>query len=395
MSSNLSSNKRRRLLLDVSLEPSLSIDIWKVIYEYMDEEDFHAMQLTKKEHYQGIKLFVKEFVDSYEYKSSLPQKVPMNFTEINPPSLVPLWYQDLDFDANGGSIPVRKMKALYPTILYKHILFQKQPLSFNQTFGDSFIQKECKGTVISMTQENMNVLSHGFGVSNRLLVPGQRYRVTATFEYGQSNQHSRFGITRPMTHSDANYRYGSIPPENIHFPYTPTRKDVMSAHLPLAWQQNSIVNAVLFSEHSGFSDVEITSGNGGFFNTEFYPAHHTWRTNVVQRKCLCCKNDKHIVEAYFELDLTDASNGKLNLLKLDYDPFTQSYHIHTHLLADGLVGEYVWTATIGVSGKSTTKIHIHEWSGVDVPLHSICDLDSVCSDSATVGCNQAYERSCT
>ena len=374
MSSNNSAHKRRRLLSNFSL----GADLWKVVYDYMNKEDLHVMQLTKKEHYQGVKQFVKEFVDSYQNKSSLPKRIVMASDGSNTPSLVPLWYQDLDFNANGCSIPARKMKALYPTILYKHILLQRQPLSFDQTFSDSFIQKECNGNVISMTHESVHGSSHGFGVSNRLLVPGQRYRVSAIFEYVHSSQHNGFGITRPMPHSDATYRYGSIPPENIHFPYTPTRKDVMSAYLPLAWQQKSIVNGVLFSECSGFCDVEITSGNGGFFNTEFYPAH-TWSTTVIQRKCLCCKNNRHIVQANFELDLTDKSNGKLHLLTLDKDPYTQSYRIHTHLLRDGLVGEFVWTATIGVSGKGATKIHMREWSGVDVPLHYICDLNSKCS----------------
>ena len=42
-----------------------------------------------------------------------------------------------------------------------------------------------------------------------------------------------------------------------------TRKDVMSTYLPLAWQQESTVNAVLFSEFSWSKEISITTGNGG------------------------------------------------------------------------------------------------------------------------------------
>ena len=101
----------------------------------------------------------------------------------------------------------------------------------------------------------------------------------------------------------------------------------------------------------------------------------------MKRKCLCCKNRKRIVEANFELDLTDKSNRKLLLLTQDCDPDTQSYS--HHLLADGLVGEFVWTGIIAVVGNSTTKIHILDWSDggrLYTPEQSMCP-NSMCGDS--------------
>ena len=364
MSSNHSPHKHRHLLLEVSL----ALDTWKLIYEYLDKEDLQTMHPINKEHNEGIKLFVKEFVESYEKKYTLPKRIAINsIVENFPPSFVPLWDLDLDFDANK-----RNMKALHPTILYKQILLQRKHLSFNQThcnstFNYHSIMSENEGGTLIMARNNKmhscngnNVFSPGFGVSNRLLVPGQCYRVSATFEYEYGNQYNRFGITRPMTHSDIWYRYGSILSENGT--YEPTQQHVMSRYLPLAWQQESSVNAVLFSEYSGWKDVEITTGNGGTMNNTYRRAVQAKTTNIVKKKCLCCKNSNRMVQANFELDLRDKSNGKFLLLTLDCDRDTQTYR--HHLLADGLVGEFVWTGIIGVVGNSTTKIHMHDWDDI-------------------------------
>ena len=135
MSSNHSPHKHRHLLLEVSL----ALDTWKLIYEYLDKEDLQTMHPINKEHNEGIKLFVKEFVESYEKKYTLPKRIAINsIVENFPPSFVPLWDLDLDFDANK-----RNMKALHPTILYKQILLQRKHLSFNQTHCNSRFNYHC------------------------------------------------------------------------------------------------------------------------------------------------------------------------------------------------------------------------------------------------------------
>jgi hypothetical protein len=98
-------------------------------------------------------------------------------------------------------------------------------------------------------------------------------------------------------------------------------------------------------------------------------------TEVLRSKCGSCGGRKRLVNAYFELDLSDKSDGKLSLLSpccVSEDLAARRYH--KHQLASGLEGEFVWAGAIGVYYKTKTSVHIYD-SGkpVNLTAYAFCE----------------------
>ena len=58
------------------------------------------------------------------------------------------------------------------------------------------------------------------------------------------------------------------------------------------------------------------------------------------------------IDAKFELDYEDPSNGKLNFIYLDNNEEQRE------LITEGLTGEYVWAGSIGVYHNAVTSMEI-------------------------------------
>ena len=337
---------------DHSSPSPLPTAVWEKIYKLLHKNDLDRIQLTSKDHLHGVEDFVNSSVDAHRSNHSLPKMVLMKHAGTT--VYVPLWREQLEVKTTGETIS--KQKALYPRIVYRHILLQREMLSFNQVSPG--VEMKQNNTIMTMCGDGAS-LSCGFGASKRCMVPGGCYTITATFEYEHSHPRTKFGIVRPTCH-------------HTRLGLGVTESPWILESYPQEWKDESKINAVLYEEMT--NKVNVISGTGCYFNSDEQTVDDG-ATEVLRSKCVSCGGRKRLVNAYFELDLSDKSDGKLSLLSPCYvsgDLATRRYH--KHQLASGLEGEFVWAGAIGVYYKTKTSVHIYD-SGKPVNLtdYAFCE----------------------
>ena len=334
---------------------SLPTAVWGKIYELLNKSDLDAIEQTSIVHRQGVEDFINRSVDSYPSYDNLPKMALMKRagTTVH----TPLWREQLVVEITQEKTTRRlisKQRALYPRIVYRHILLQRETLCFNQVSPG--VEMKHDNSVMTMCGNGASLSSFGFGASTRWMVPGCRYTVTATFEYEHSHPRTQFGvvpdidiqfgIVRPTCHRE---RLGLGVRGEYESPW------ILESY-PQKWKPNRERNAVLFTvgkniarTFRGTAGAELTNETIVICTEE--PVEEG-TVNVVMRQCPSCQGRKQLKVAYFELDLTDKSDGKLSLLAAYEDPEdSATIRYRKHQLASGLEGEFVWAGHIEVWPK--------------------------------------------
>ena len=150
---------------------------------------------------------------------------------------------------------------------------------------------------------------------------------------------NRFGIIRPIKCSSSTISQ-MVQKKAIHgSTFGPELETI-----PSRWKRQSSINAVMWNPCPGSlvlvqrgrrsgSDLQREGGWDLFFQSQ--------RDGNVSS-----------IDAKFELDYEDPSNGKLNFIYLDNNEEQRE------LITEGLTGEYVWAGSIGVYQLEATWMEI-------------------------------------
>ena len=230
------------------------------------------------------------------------------------------------------------MRPNVRNFLFKQLLLQKESTpAFDEAFSDGEIQLSNNNRRLSMCGVG-DRLHIGCGISNRILLPGQSYRMSVQFRYRCLHHKNLFGIIRPIKCSS-----GTVSQiiQGRGFMFMPEHDTI-----PSRWKKQSSINTVMWNPRPS-SSVSVSRGSrsGSDLQREggwdlFCQFEWTENTGLT------------VFGATFELDYEDPSNGKLNFVYLD-DNDEQK-----HLITEGSTGDYVWAGSVGVYHNKVTSMEI-------------------------------------
>ena len=228
------------------------------------------------------------------------------------------------------------MRPNVRNFLFKQLLLQKESTpAFDEAFSDGEIQLSNNNRRLSMCGVG-DRLHIGCGISNRILLPGQSYRMSVQFRYRYLHHANLFGLIRPIKCSSGTV---SQIMQGTGFMFMPELDTI-----PSRWKKQSSINTVMWNPYPS-STVSVSRGSrsGSDLQREggwnlFYQSDHIANTTVIGAK--------------FELDYGDPSNGKLNFVYLDDNDERK------HLITEGLTGDYVWAGSVGVYHNKVTSMEI-------------------------------------
>ena len=338
----------------ISTEEALAkYDAMSIVLSFLGSlRDFWTLIIASKKTARNVFTFMHEQVS--KKRDSLPTHGWISFDGI---SLDPLpWgYHPLVGPVGHPTCPNAR------NFLFKQLMLQKESTpAFDEAFSDGVNQLEYNNRLPAVVNQLANnnrrltiygvrLQEHigygiGCGVSDRILLPGKSYRISVEFFFSHlNNRANRFGIIRPIKCSSSTISQ-MVQKKAIHgSTFGPELETI-----PSRWKEWSSINAVMWNPYPG-SSVSIQRGRRsgsdlqreGGWDSFFQSWRGSWEDENVSS-----------IDAKFELDLEDPSNGKLNFIYLDNDEEQRE------LITEGLTGEYVWAGSIGVYQLEATWMEI-------------------------------------